>query len=66
MPREPIRDNRGEIPTYVMHKGELIHQPTGLAVPLPTPALDHEVQTALKALRQLIEDREDEINAKME
>ena len=30
-----ITDHRGKVPNYVITKGHLLHQPSGLSVPLP-------------------------------
>ena len=64
MTRPVIRDSRNNIPNYVMYKGDLIHQPTGLSVPLPTPALDSEISAAMAALIDIVNEYTDEHNAK--
>ena len=64
MTRPLIRDSRNAVPNYVMYKGDLIHQPTGLSVPLPTPALDSEISAAMTAQINIVNEHTDEHNAK--
>lgn len=53
-----IQDQNGKVPNYVIHKGFLIHQPTGTELFVGLDTSNEQLKVHMETLKQMIKDKQ--------